>query len=87
MYGLKMFKTWVEMSAQARVETSWYYRLKCLRVEVSSFENKGLKCLWVETSVRLVQHYLQSVTILFSTPHFSTYSLNIKGLKRVLTSW
>jgi len=27
MYGLKMFKTWVEMSAQARVETSWYYRL------------------------------------------------------------
>ena len=35
MYGLKMFKTWVEMSEQVRVETSWYYGLKSHRVEVS----------------------------------------------------
>jgi len=36
-----MFKTWVEMSEQVRIETSWYHGLKCRGIEVSSFEIKG----------------------------------------------
>jgi len=39
MYGLKMFKTWVEMSEQVRVKRLDI--MGCNVIEVSSFEIKG----------------------------------------------
>jgi len=75
MYGLKMFKIWVEMSEQVIVETSWYHGLTRLRDEMSvSLSQSPRESSRSESEWVSLKYYFTSAWLLSSFPDFSAPS-------------